>query len=62
MQTRMKMLKKLKESGRFKSVYSRDGKIHCKNHQRTVIINSPDDLFSLGFDENLFKELGFRVE
>ena len=61
-QTRMKMLKKLKESGRFKSVYSRDGKIHCKNDQRTVTINSPDDLFSLGFDENLFKELGFRVE
>ena len=62
MQTRMKMLQKLKESGRFKSVYSRDGKIHCKNDQRTVIINSPDDLFSLGFDVNLFKELGFCVE
>jgi len=56
---RFKLLQLVKGLNKVKTVFTRDGKIHCnmKDNSKIVIENS-DDLFKLGLDEVDYKSLG----
>ena len=47
---RAKMLNFIKQSKRFRAVYTRDGRIFIRDGERVKIVNNPDDLFLLGFN------------
>lgn len=58
---RAKLLKVVKEQTNVKSVFTREGIIHCNLHNGShIIIESPDDLFRLGFDGINYDELGLQ--
>ena len=54
---RMNIVKLLKNSRKFQSVYTRDGRIFARNGADVKIVNNLDDLFLLGFDDSVMKEL-----
>jgi hypothetical protein len=46
------------------NAYTIDGKILCKPNKDgdTITINTPDDLFNIGYDHVDYKEFGIDIE
>lgn len=57
---RFKLFQMVRKHEGVKNAHTRDGKIHCfmKNGGARVVIESPDDLFKLGFQDVDYKKLG----
>lgn len=56
---RFKLLRLVKGLNNVKTVFTRDGKIHCNMKDNSkIVIENPDDLFKLGLDEVDYKSFG----
>ena len=56
---RFELLQLVKGLNNVKTVFTRDGKIHCNmNDNSKIVIENPDDLFKLGLDEVDYKLFG----
>ncbi len=60
---RRRLLDVVKKCPRVSRANTKDGKIFCnlreaRPNDRPIIIESPDDLFKLGFDDVPYEELG----
>lgn len=56
---RFELLQLVKGLNNVKTVFTRDGKIHCNMKDNSkIVIENPDDLFKLGLDEVDYKLFG----
>lgn len=59
---RSRMFKMIRQSEKVKSAYTRDGKIICvvkeNDKERVVTVDTPDDLFKLGYSDVDMERLG----
>ena len=63
---RGRLLWELKQDGDIERAYSIDGKITCVKkmaggEEKRFRVNSPDDLFTIGWSEEKVKELGLYI-
>jgi len=59
---RSRMLKLLKSNPQVKRAHTKNGRIHCNygHDDRHVVIDTPDDLFRVGYDNLPFADLGIE--